>query len=76
MEKDVKKKGQFSNFFITLQLDLKKKLKPKENIMKKTIILGNMAVFDCDFLHDDIEKVAQANLLATIVDGEEVFKAY
>lgn len=44
--------------------------------MKKTIILGNIAVFDCDFLHDDIEKVAQANLLATIVDGEEVFKAY
>ena len=38
--------------------------------------IANMAVFDCDFLHDDIEKVAKANLLATIVDGEEVFKAY
>ena len=25
--------------------------------------------------HDDIEKVAQANIVATIVDGEEVFKA-
>ena len=37
--------------------------------------IANMAVFDCDFLHDDIEKVAKANLLATIVDGEEVFKA-
>ena len=37
--------------------------------------IANMAVFDCDFLHDDIEKVAQANLIATIVDGEEVFKS-
>ena len=37
--------------------------------------LANMTVYDCDFLHDDIEKVAQANLIATIVDGEEVFKA-
>ena len=37
--------------------------------------LANMTVYDSDFLHDDVEKVAQANLLATIVDGEEVFKA-
>ena len=37
--------------------------------------IANMTVFDCDFLHDDIERVAQANLIATIVDGEEVFKA-
>ena len=37
--------------------------------------IANMTVFDCDFLHDDIEKVAQANLIATIVDGEEVFKS-
>ncbi len=36
--------------------------------------LANMAVFDCDFLHDDIEKVAQAKIIATIVDGEEVYK--
>ena len=28
-----------------------------------------------DFLHADIKKVAQANIVATIVDGEEVFKA-
>ena len=35
--------------------------------------LANMTVYDCDFLHDDIEKVAQANIIATIVDGEEVF---
>ena len=35
--------------------------------------LANMTVFDCDFLHDDIEKVAQANIVATIVDGEEVY---
>jgi predicted amidohydrolase YtcJ len=37
--------------------------------------IANMTVFDCDFLHDDIEKVAQANIIATIVDGEEVYKA-
>ncbi|MBR1511596.1 MAG: amidohydrolase [Acidaminococcaceae bacterium] len=37
--------------------------------------IANMTVFDCDFLHDDLEKVAQANIIATVVDGEEVFKA-
>ncbi|MBP3835575.1 MAG: amidohydrolase [Pyramidobacter sp.] len=37
--------------------------------------IANMAVFDCDFLHDDLEKVAQARLVATIVDGEEVYRA-
>ena len=34
--------------------------------------LANMAVFDCDFLHDAAEKVLHANIIATIVDGEEV----
>ena len=37
--------------------------------------IANMTVYDCDFQHDDIEKIAQANIVATIVDGEEVFKA-
>lgn len=37
--------------------------------------IANMAVFDCDFLHDDVEKVRKANIIATIVDGEEVYKA-
>ncbi len=37
--------------------------------------IANMTVLDCDFLHDDIEKVGQANIIATIVDGEEVYKA-
>ena len=37
--------------------------------------IANMAVFDCDFLHDDLEKVAQARLVVTIVDGEEVYRA-
>ena len=37
--------------------------------------IANMTVFDCDFLHDDIEKVAKANIVATIIDGEEVYKA-
>ena len=36
--------------------------------------LANMTVFDCDFLRDDLEKVLQANIIATIVDGEEVYK--
>ena len=37
--------------------------------------IANMTVFDCDFLHDDIEKVGKASVVATIVDGEEVYKA-
>ena len=37
--------------------------------------IANMTVFDCDFLHDDIGRVAQAKIIATIVDGEEVYKA-
>ena len=37
--------------------------------------LANMTVYNCDFLHDDAEKIVQANLIATIVDGEEVYKA-
>lgn len=37
--------------------------------------IANMTVYDCDFLHDDIEKVAGAKLVATVVDGEEVYKA-
>ena len=37
--------------------------------------IANMTVFDCDFLHDDVEKVVEARVIATIVDGEEVYKA-
>ena len=37
--------------------------------------IANMTVFDCDFLHDDLDKIAKANVVATIIDGEEVFKA-
>jgi hypothetical protein len=37
--------------------------------------LANMTVFNCDFLHDDLEKIVQARPIATIVDGEEVFNA-
>ena len=37
--------------------------------------IANMAVFDCDFLHDDLEKVISAKTFATIIDGEEVYKA-
>lgn len=35
--------------------------------------IANMTVFDCDFLHDDIEKVVLGNVVATIIDGEEVY---
>lgn len=37
--------------------------------------IANMTVCDCDFLHDAIEKVEQAKIVATLVDGEEVYKA-
>ena len=37
--------------------------------------IANMTVFDCDFLNDDIEKVAQAKVVATVIDGKEVYKA-
>ena len=37
--------------------------------------IANMTVYDCDFLHDSLDKVAAANLIATIVDGEVVYKA-
>ncbi len=36
--------------------------------------LANMTVFDCDFLHDDADKLVTANVIATIIDGEEVYK--
>lgn len=36
--------------------------------------LANMTVFDCDFLHDDADKLVAANVVATIIDGEEVYK--
>lgn len=37
--------------------------------------LANMSVFSSDFIKDDIEKVASAELVCTIVDGEIVYKA-
>lgn len=37
--------------------------------------LANMSIFDCDFLNDEAEKVANAKVVATIIDGEEVYKA-
>ena len=37
--------------------------------------LANMTVCDCDFLHDDIDKVADAKVVATIVDGEVAYEA-
>ncbi|MDO4489136.1 MAG: amidohydrolase [Eubacteriales bacterium] len=37
--------------------------------------VANMAVFDSDFLNDDLEKVADSKVVATIVDGEVVYRA-
>ena len=36
---------------------------------------GERAIGQANLMQADIEKVAQANIVATIVDGEEVFKA-
>lgn len=37
--------------------------------------IANMAVFDTDFLNDDLQDVWDAGLLATFVDGEIVYSA-
>ncbi|MCQ2738513.1 MAG: amidohydrolase [archaeon] len=37
--------------------------------------LGNLVVYDKDFLNDDIEEIAKSKLIATIIEGEVVFKA-
>lgn len=37
--------------------------------------LANMTVFDKDFLFDDINEVAKSKIIATIIDGEEVYRA-
>ena len=36
--------------------------------------VANMVVYDTDFLNDDIEKIPDAKLISTIVDGEVVYK--
>ena len=43
--------------------------------IKKENQVANMVVYDQDFLTSDIEKIPDAALLATIVDGEIVYKA-
>ena len=35
---------------------------------------ANMSVFDKDFLYGDIEDIADAKVIATIIDGEEVYR--
>ena len=37
--------------------------------------LANFVVLDKDFMHDDMSEIEKASCLATIVDGEEVYKA-
>ena len=36
--------------------------------------VANMVVYDVDFLNDDVEKIPDAKLISTIVDGEIVYK--
>lgn len=35
--------------------------------------IANMTILDMDLLHEDIEKIPLAKILATVVDGEEVY---
>ena len=37
--------------------------------------LANFAVLDRDFMHDDFAAIEKAKIIATIVDGEPVYKA-
>ena len=37
-------------------------------------MVANCVVYDCDLLDENIENVPNAKLLATIIDGEEVYK--
>ena len=37
--------------------------------------LANMTVLDCDLIHDDLQRLVDAQVVATIVDGEEVYRA-
>ena len=37
--------------------------------------IANMTIMDIDLLHDDIEKVPSAKVVATVIDGVEVYKA-
>ena len=37
--------------------------------------IANFAVFDRDFMHDDFAEIEKAKCIATIVDGEVVYKA-
>ena len=37
--------------------------------------IANLTVMDTDLLHDDIEKVPDAEVVATVVDGEVVYQA-
>ncbi|WP_029200819.1 amidohydrolase [Oribacterium sp. NK2B42] len=37
--------------------------------------IANFVVMDKDFMHDDMSEIEKARCLATIVDGEEVYKA-
>lgn len=37
--------------------------------------IANMTILDTDLMNDDIEKVVRATVVATVVDGKEVYKA-
>lgn len=37
--------------------------------------VANMAVFDKDFVHDELEAIADAKVVATIIDGNVEYRA-
>ncbi len=59
-----------------LTIDCAKQLHQQDNMGSLSVgKVANMVVYDQDFLTSDIEKIPDAALLATIVDGETVYKA-
>ena len=57
-----------------LSIDCAKQLHQQDNMGSLSVgKLANMVVYDQDFLTSDIEKIPDAVLLATIVDGEIVY---
>lgn len=37
--------------------------------------IANLTILDTDLIHDDIEKLPYAQIVATIVDGHEVYNS-
>lgn len=37
--------------------------------------IANLSIYDCDLMHDDIQRVNDAETIAVIIDGEEVYRS-